>query len=106
LCEKLNRDLPNLLQYEVMEVTCTRKMDTFDLLGVIKLKKDLLASKQSSHKDLNEIAEAEREMTYEAQKNSFKKVLKAPVPVKLSIVTENQEEEMIPFNIPNYESKN
>lgn len=38
-------------------------------------------------KDLNEIAEAERDMTYEAQKNSFKKVVKAPVPVKLSIVT-------------------
>ena len=29
-------------------------------------------------------------MTYEAQKNSFKKVIKAPVQVKLSIVTENQ----------------
>lgn len=37
--------------------------------------------------DLNEIAEAERDMTYEAQKNSFKKIVKAPVPVKLSIVT-------------------
>ena len=46
LCEQLDRDLPNLLQYEVMEVTCTRRIDSFDLLGVLKLKKELLASKK------------------------------------------------------------
>lgn len=55
--------------------------------------------------DLNEIAEAERDMIYELQKNSFKKAVKSPILPNLNNNPSIIPEEMGVFEIPNYESK-
>ena len=38
--------MPDLERYEILEVTCTRKIDTLELMTVIQLKQELAASKQ------------------------------------------------------------
>lgn len=52
--------------------------------------------------DLGEISEAERDMTYEMQKNSFKKAIKINAPPKMSREPSVIHEELGPFEIPTY----
>ena len=44
LCEQANEDMPDLQRYEVLEVTCTRQIDSLSLMEVIHLKQQLAAS--------------------------------------------------------------
>ena len=51
---------------------------------------------------MGEVAEAEREMLYEVQKNSFKKAIKTPMIVSREAFPG---EAMGPFEIPSYHSR-